>query len=177
MKKAASFFAFILFAAACASMRTGPMAGTTIRPTSGSTAMGMVHFQEMSDGSVEVQVDLTGVPAGVHGFHIHEMGDCGDEGKSAGAHFNPLSMPHAGPDSASRHAGDFGNVTAGENGEVHSTFITRSVTVREGTMSVVGRAVVLHRDRDDLRTQPSGNAGEPIACGVVQSHLASSMQR
>jgi Cu-Zn family superoxide dismutase len=130
----------------------------------------------LKDGSVEVEVDLTGVPPGVHGFHVHEKGDCGDNGNAAGGHFNPMNMPHAGPEAVSHHAGDFGNVTAGDNGEVHHRFNTRSITVREGTSSVINRAVILHANPDDLATQPTGNAGGRISCGVAQP-MAGSMHR
>jgi superoxide dismutase, Cu-Zn family len=157
------------------STRSGPMAMTTLAPTSGSSARGTVHMQELADGSVEVQVDLTGVPAGVHGFHVHERGDCGDNGNAAGGHFNPTSAPHAAPSSASHHAGDFGNVTANSNGEVHTKFTTRSITVAEGSRSAIGKAVILHANPDDLTTQPTGNAGGRIACGVVELHSMAGM--
>jgi len=162
-----SLSALILGACAHAS---GPMAMATLSPTSGSTAAGMVHFQQLGDGSVEVTVDLTGVPAGVHGFHVHDKGDCGDNGNAAGGHFNPNAMQHAAPDAASHHAGDFGNVTAEANGEVHTRFTTRSITVAPGATSVVGHAIILHANPDDLITQPSGNAGPRIACGVAEMH-------
>lgn len=158
-----------LILGACATAR-GPMAMTSLRPTTGSTAQGTVHMQELADGSVEVEVDLTGVPPGVHGFHVHAFGNCGDDGNAAGGHFNPMSMPHAAPDAASHHAGDFGNVTAAANGEVHTRFTTRSITVSEGERSAVGKAVILHANPDDLTTQPTGNAGGRIACGVVALH-------
>jgi Cu-Zn family superoxide dismutase len=122
----------------------------------------------MKDGSVEVTADLTGLTPGVHGFHIHDKGACGDNGNAAGGHYNPTNMPHAAPDAASHHAGDFGNVTAGANGEVHTSFTTRSISLAEGSMtSAVGHAVILHANPDDLTTQPSGNAGPRVACGVV----------
>lgn len=161
---------------ACASANR-PMAMTALQPTSGQTAQGTVHFQELRDGSVEVQVDLTGVAPGVHGFHVHEFGNCGDNGNAAGGHFNPTSMPHASPEAASHHAGDFGNVTAAANGEVHTRFVTRSITVAEGPRSVVGKAVILHTNPDDLVTQPTGNAGGRISCGVVSLHDMSAMPR
>ena len=150
----------------CASQR-GPAARATLQPISGSTAQGVIHFQELAGGEVEVHADLTGVPPGVHGFHIHEFGDCGDNGNAAGGHFNPLSAPHAGPDSASHHAGDFGNVTADASGRVNARFTTRSLKVTAGTTSAVGHAVILHANPDDLATQPTGNAGGRISCGVV----------
>ncbi|HUP46845.1 MAG TPA: superoxide dismutase family protein [Thermoanaerobaculia bacterium] len=177
MKKAVLLVVPVLILAGCATA-LGPMAMATLRPTtSGSTAQGTVHFQQLGDGAVEVEVDLTGVPPGVHGFHIHEFGSCADAGNAAGGHFNPTSMPHASPDAVSHHAGDFGNVTAGANGEVHTRFTTRSITVSEGPTSAVGKAVILHANRDDLTTQPTGDAGGRIACGVVELHQASAMRR
>jgi len=170
MKRFVPLCLSLLVAGACASAR-GPMAMATLQPATGSTARGVIHFQEMADGAVEVQVDLTGVPPGVHGFHVHEEADCSASG---GSHFNPGSMPHAGPDAASHHAGDFGNVFAEANGEVHTRFTTRSITVRESPISVVGRTVILHAGADDLRTQPSGKAGEAIACSPI-SAMAGSM--
>ena len=166
----------VLILTGCASSKL-PMAMTALQPISGSAAQGTVHFQQLRDGGVEVQVDLTGVPAGVHGFHVHEFGNCGDNGNAAGGHFNPTSMPHASPEAASHHAGDFGNVTASANGEVHARFVTRSITVAAGERSVIGKAVILHANPDDLATQPTGNAGGRISCGVVSLHDMSAMPR
>ena len=161
---------FTLVFGACASAPTGPMAQANLQPTSNSTARGTVHFQQLADGRVEVQVDLSGVPAGVHGFHVHDKGDCGDNGNAAGGHFNPTGSPHAAPGTSPHHAGDFGNVTADAAGEVHTRFTTSSVTVAAGDRSAVGHAVILHANPDDLTTQPTGNAGGRIACGVVTLH-------
>lgn len=165
----------VIFLAACASSKKGPMASAVVTPISGSTATGTVHFQELNDGSVDVTADLTKVPPGVHGFHVHDKGDCSDNGNAAGGHFNPMNMPHAAPDAQSHHAGDFGNVTADANGEVHTKFNTTSLTVHQGMNSVVGHAVILHANADDLTTQPSGNAGPRIGCGVVTLHDMASM--
>lgn len=157
-----------LFAlAACSTMGGGPTAMATLEPTSGSTAGGTVRLVQQSDGSVEVTVDLAGVPAGVHGFHVHDKGDCGDNGNAAGGHFNPSTTAHGAPTATPHHAGDFGNVTAGADGKVSTRFNTRSVTVAAGMNSAVGHAVILHANPDDLTTQPTGNAGGRIACGVV----------
>jgi superoxide dismutase, Cu-Zn family len=176
MKQALLLTVTVLLLGACASAK-GPMAMATLSPTtSGSTAQGTVHFQELADGAVEVQVDLTGVPAGTHGFHVHEFGSCANNGEAAGGHFNPTNQPHASPEAVSHHAGDFGNVTADANGEVHTRFTTRSIMVSTDIRSVVGKAVILHANRDDLTTQPTGNAGGRIACGVAQLHDAGSMR-
>ena len=179
MKKLALIAISLLVLASCRSGR-GAMAMANLNPSEGQTAKGTVHFQDLGEGSVEVVVDLTGVPPGEHGFHVHDKGDCGNNGQNAGGHFNPSNMVHGAPDAQSHHAGDFGNVTAGANGEVHTRFETHSITVKEGAMSVVGHAVVLHGNPDDLVSQPAGNAGPRIACGVTTlmtgDHMAGSMQ-
>jgi Cu-Zn family superoxide dismutase len=168
MKKLILFSITLLLFVSCASMSSGPSASATLSPTSGSTATGTVKLTQLGDGSVRVTVDLTGVPPGVHGFHIHDKGDCGDNGNAAGGHFNPAASAHGAPSADPHHAGDFGNVTADPDGRVHVEFTTRSVTVEAGPNSAVGHAVILHANPDDLVTQPTGNAGARIACGIVQ---------
>jgi len=173
MKKTAVLAFLILIAAlviACGSHRPGAMAMATLQATSTTGPSGTVHFTDQGDGGTEVQVDITGLdPHSVHGFHIHENPSCADMGNAAGGHFNPTSMPHAAPTAVSHHAGDFGNVAADDKGEVHEKFVTHSVTAHAGEISVLGHAVVLHEKADDLTTQPSGNAGKRIACGVVEA--------
>src|SRR2546430_8052975 len=95
---------FALVFAACAQSK-GPMAMAMLDSTSGSTAKGMVHFQDAGENGVEVVADLTGVPPGVHGFHVHEKGSCGNNGTDARGHFNPTGMVHRAPDAVSHHAG------------------------------------------------------------------------
>lgn len=168
MRKLILFSITLLVLASCASTPSGPSASATLSPTSGSTASGTVMLAQLGDGSVKVTVDLSGVPAGIHGFHIHDKGDCGDNGNAAGGHFNPATTAHGAPSAEPHHAGDFGNVTADANGRVHTEFTTRSVTVEAGPNSAVGHAVILHANPDDLVTQPTGNAGARIACGIVQ---------
>lgn len=168
MKKLVLFSISLLLLASCASMATGPSATATLISTSGSTATGTVNLAQLANGSVEVTANLRGVPPGVHGFHIHEKGDCGDNGNAAGGHYNPAGTPHGAPNADPHHAGDFGNVTADADGNVNTRFVTRSITVSEGPMTAVGHAIILHANPDDLTTQPTGNAGARIACGVVQ---------
>lgn len=168
MRKTCISLAAFLFMFGCAHSR-GPMATATLDSTSGSTAKGVVHLTDVGDGNVEVQADLTGVPPGVHGFHIHEKGDCGNNAQAAGGHFNPTGMIHGAPDAVSHHAGDWGNVTADDKGEVHAKFTTHSISLKSGdATNAVGHAIVLHGNPDDLTSQPAGNAGPRIACGVVQ---------
>jgi Cu-Zn family superoxide dismutase len=163
--------------AGCAST-SGPVATASMQATSGSSVSGTVRLQQMADSSVRVTLDLNGVPPGVHGFHIHEKGDCGDNGNAAGSHFNPTASPHGAPEAASKHAGDWGNVTADASGRVQTEFTTRSITLTEGAISAAGRALILHANPDDLTTQPTGNAGGRIACGVVSlQQMAGAMQQ
>ena len=178
MKKLVPLTILILLAAGCTSTaKQGPMAMALLSGISGTAAMGTVHFQELADGSVEVSVDLRNVPPGVHGFHVHDKGDCGDNGNNAGGHFNPAGVAHGAPEAMPHHSGDFGNVTADAAGLVKTTFTTRSITVSPGANSVVGHAVILHANPDDLTTQPTGNAGARISCGVATAHetMAGSM--
>src|SRR6266568_9335892 len=153
MKKIFIVLATVVLAVGCAHSNL-PNAMATLQPSSGQTAKGTVHLSDAGEGNVDVQVDLTGVPPGTHGFHFHEKGDCGNNGQNAGGHFNPTGMVHGAPDAVSHHAGDFGNVTAGANGEVHTRFETHSVTLKSGEVTnPLGRAVVLHEKADDLVTQ------------------------
>ena len=175
MRKTIVILSFAALTAACAHTKS-PMGVANLNPSGSQTARGTIHLQDAGDQGVEVKADLVGVPPGVHGFHVHETGDCGNNGQNAGGHFNPTGMPHGAPDAVSKHAGDFGNVTADANGEVHTQFMTHSISLKEGTPTyAVGRAIVLHANPDDLTTQPSGNAGARIACGVVNV-MAGDMQ-
>jgi len=173
---ATTLIAIAALAAACAH-GNHPMAMAMLAPISGSHAQGMVHFEQMPDGTVEVSADITGLdPNSTHGFHIHDKGDCGDNGNAAGGHFNPTAMAHGAPDATSHHAGDLGNITADDKGEVHIHVTSHMLTVDPGANSVVGHAVIVHANADDLTTQPSGNAGPRIACGVVEAHSMAQMQ-
>ncbi len=127
---------------------------------------GKVTFTQKSDG-VEIVGEFTGLQPGEHGFHVHEFGDCSmADGKCAGGHFNPAGEPHAGPDDAQRHAGDFGNIKA--DGQGHATYKrTDKIIKLNGPNSIIGRALIVHAKPDDLKTQPSGDAGDRVGCGVI----------
>lgn len=134
-----------------------------LHPTAGNMAQGVVTFTQ-EQGGVHVVAKLTGVPKGDHGFHIHEFGDCSAaDGTSAGGHFNPTSMAHAAPTAEKRHMGDMGNVTADDQGNVALDYIDKHIVLA----SIIGRGMVLHANPDDMTTQPTGNAGARIACGVI----------
>jgi Cu-Zn family superoxide dismutase len=137
-----------------------------LHPSSGSDARGVVIFTEIGN-DVRVTVEAKGLTPGKHGFHIHQFGDCSaPDAVSAGPHFNPTDMPHGGPEERNRHVGDLGNITAGEDGIVRENLVD-SIIALNGPNSIIGRAVVIHAKQDDLKSQPSGEAGARIACGVI----------
>ncbi len=137
-----------------------------LHPTTGSTVAGTVTFTAVGDG-VKVVADLTGLTPGKHGFHIHEFGDCSSpDAKSAGGHFNPTNHQHGAPDATDRHAGDLGNIEADASGKVHVD-VSDKVMKLSGSDSIVGHAVIVHEKADDLKTQPTGDAGGRVACGVI----------
>jgi Cu-Zn family superoxide dismutase len=146
----------------------GGTAAAEMKPASNSKVSGTISFTD-KDGKVEVAIDLKGLKPGEHGFHIHEKGDCSSpDAKSAGDHFNPDQKKHGAPDAPEHHAGDFGNLTADKDGNVKTTMTIDFVTLGEGPNSAVGKAVIVHEKKDDLKTQPTGDAGGRIACGVVE---------
>jgi Cu-Zn family superoxide dismutase len=133
---------------------------------SGSKVTGTVTFAKMGD-EVQVVADVQGLTPGKHGFHIHEKGDCSaPDASSAGGHFNPMHQHHGGPTSAEHHVGDLGNIEADASGKAHLDW--KGKMNLTGTDSVVGKSVVVHDKEDDLKTDPAGNAGPRVACGVIE---------
>jgi len=138
-----------------------------LHPTEGNKVSGTVTFVEVADG-VQIQAEITGLSPGKHGFHVHEFGDCSAvDLASAGAHFNPTSKPHAGPDAAERHVGDMGNVEADASGAAKLDYVDHEISLTNDQRSVIGRSVVLHAKADDLKSQPAGDSGARVACGVI----------
>ncbi len=136
---------------------------------SGSDVKGTVLFEDVK-GGVRVRVKATGLPAGMHGFHIHEKGDCSSgDGISAGGHYNPGNTRHAGPDSPTgkRHAGDLGNLAADGSGNASLNRVFKGVSILGGKNPIAGRGMIIHAGADDLKTQPTGAAGGRLACGVI----------
>jgi len=137
-----------------------------LHPTEGNKVHGMVTFAKASD-KVKVTAHIEGLTPGKHGFHIHEWGDCSSkDGAAAGGHFNPATAPHGAPDASQRHAGDLGNIEANQEGMAHLEW-TDPVMKLSGAGSIIGRGVIVHANADDLKTQPTGNAGGRLACGVI----------
>jgi Cu-Zn family superoxide dismutase len=166
----AAVVATLAFAAGCTSMRTpGPSATADLAPTQGNSARGTVTFTQVGE-RVRVVANLSGLAPGPHGFHLHEKGDCSaPDAMSAGGHFNPLGKPHAHYESAERHAGDMPAIVADAAGNTTLAVTLDTIRTGSGPTDIVGRSVIVHKDADDYRTQPTGNAGARVACGVVKS--------
>lgn len=141
-----------------------------LEPVGSGNARGDASFIDTEDG-LEVVVTMTGLEPGQHGIHVHEMGDCtGPAAEVGGEHFNPDGSQHGAPadDPSSRHAGDFGNISADENGEAQLNLTVDDLTV-EGTRGVVGRAIIVHMSEDDFSSQPAGESGDAVSCGVIEA--------
>jgi Cu-Zn family superoxide dismutase len=145
-----------------------PRATAQLQPTKGSKAFGEATFEQQGD-KVRVLVNVQGLkPGQQHGFHIHEVGDCSSgDGMSTKGHFNPMAKAHAHPGMG--HAGDLPALQADNGGRAKLDAMVEGVTVGPGPTSVVGRGLIVHADPDDYKTQPTGNAGARIACGVIRA--------
>lgn len=168
-----------LFSFAC-SRQTAEAPATATAANGASTAIchlsavgdsgvqGTVRFTSEA-GGVRVMVDISGLTPGDHGFHVHEKGDCSaPDATSAGGHYNPTGAPHAARDAQSRHLGDLGNITADASGRAQTSFVDTHLQLT-GANSIVGHAIIVHAGADDLTSQPSGNSGARVACGVIEN--------
>ena len=148
-----------------------PSAKAVITGTDPESALaGTVDFVE-TGGGVQVVAHLSNVaPAGKHGFHIHENGSCDDSGKAAGGHFNPGAVQHGllpkdGAEMA--HSGDMGNIEIDEAGNGTLTIYMPGLSLTNGGADITGKAVIVHEKEDDF-SQPTGNAGGRIGCGIIE---------
>jgi Cu-Zn family superoxide dismutase len=166
----AACFGALAFTAACTSTPAGPSATAQLQPTTNNTARGSVTFEQRGD-KVLLTATVEGLkPGQEHGFHLHEKGDCSSgDGLSTGGHFNPNGKPH-GPQHADHHAGDLPALKADASGRAELRAELQGVSVAAGTTSVVGRGLIVHAGPDDYTTQPTGNSGARIACGVVKAN-------
>lgn len=134
-------------------------------PTKDSKVQGRVTFSH-KDGKNTVHAVLSGLTPGEHGFHIHQYGVWSEDGMASGGHYNPTDHPHAGLAVKNRHVGDLGNITADDKGNAELT-INDAGFMFHGPTSILGRGVVVHAKADDLKSQPSGDAGGRLAVGVI----------
>lgn len=141
-------------------------ASVVLTPTTGNHVKGSVSLKETENG-VFIIADVYGLSPGRHGFHIHEKGDCSaPDASSAGAHFNPTNKKHGSPDETDRHVGDLGNLEADSKGHAHYERLDKAISL-SGSNSIMGRAIIVHEKEDDYMTQPTGDAGGRVACGVI----------
>ena len=136
-----------------------------LAPAANGKVKGQVTFLEETEG-VRVTANIEGLTPGKHGFHIHEKGDCSaPDFTSAGGHFNPTQMKHGSPTDPEHHVGDFGNIEANEQGVARFERVFSWLTFT-GTNSILNKGVIVHANPDDF-SQPTGNAGGRVACGVI----------
>jgi len=147
----------------------GPASKSTPPGNSVTGAGGTLQLATAGDG-VQINGQVTGLAANTeHGFHIHQTGDCSAaDFKSAGEHFNPDGALHGAPDSATHHLGDLAALKSDEQGTANVSATIAGATLKDGGVhDLVGKALIVHAKADDYKTQPSGNSGDRIACGVI----------
>jgi len=154
--------------AGCATLTDAPPAGRAdLQARSGSQVSGSVTFAPKGD-AVLVVARVSGLTPGEHGFHVHEAGDCGaPDAASAKGHFNPGGMMHGDYHHAEHHAGDLPNLIANASGVAEYRQEVKGLRLESGPNGILGRSVVVHADADDYRSQPAGNSGRRVACGVI----------
>ena len=169
LQRLATLAAAILLAACASNPETVTSRGAAqLKPTAGNTVSGTVTFSQQAKG-VLIAGEVRGLaPNREHGFHVHEKGDCsGPDGMSTGGHFNPTGAPHGAHDHSQRHAGDLASLKADATGLARFSYLSDAISVGSGVANVVGRGLIVHRDPDDFKTQPTGNSGPRVACAVI----------
>lgn len=147
------------------------MATAVLSPTEGNNTRGQLQFAVV-DGNIHVTGEVTGLsPGGEHGFHVHETGDCSaPDATSAGGHFNPANTGHGRAGQGEHHVGDSDNLVANDEGVAQVDRWLHGATLGDGAdTDIVGKGVIVHADADDYVTQPTGGAGDRLACGVIEA--------
>jgi len=144
----------------------------TMEPASGSNVSGEVNFTERENGKVRIEVEVENLSPGEHAVHLHENGDCSAaDASSAGGHWNPTMKPHGKRgDGTAFHKGDIDNMKVGDDGKGKLTMTIEGWSIGgPDSTNIIGKSVIIHEKADDFTSQPSGNAGGRISCGVIKA--------
>ena len=174
-KKVIFSLSLVALLSACQSMTAKPplTAVAEMKPTTAAagaqlTPTGRVKFTQLTNGKVLIEANISGLkPNAEHGFHVHAVADCSGDGLKTGAHFNPDNHPHNHPAQANRHAGALFNLKTNAQGVGVLRQEADTITLTDGKYSVIGQPLITHRDPDDYVSQPLGNAGPRISCGII----------
>ncbi|GGD15776.1 superoxide dismutase family protein [Aquisalinus flavus] len=149
----------------------GPAEARAVLMDPDGNEVGTVSFTQTPNG-VLIRAGLMNVPAGEHGFHIHETGSCSPDFGAAGGHYAPRSNEHGALVDGGMHAGDMPNIFVSEDGTLVTEVLNANISLEDGATGTLfdddGSAVMIHSGPDDYQSQPSGAAGDRIACGVVE---------
>lgn len=152
---------------------TATSGSVNLAPASGSLVSGKLALMPVS-GGVRITGEVGGLqPNTPHGFHVHETGDCSKaDATSAGGHFNPTGNPHGRAGAGPHHAGDMDNIMSNGEGVAKIDVVDTGVTLGGGAANdIANRAVIVHGKADDYTSQPSGDAGPRVACGVIKAQM------
>jgi len=162
--------AALAFALSLAAPAAGPAAHAVLKDAAGATVATAELTQ--TEKGVRLELKATALPAGPHGFHVHTVGKCeAPDFKTAGGHFNPGAKEHGLENAKGHHAGDLPNLVAGADGKGSAEALLTDATLGEGKGSLFqegGTALVIHAGPDDMKSDPAGNSGARIACGVIE---------
>jgi len=171
MKTTIAAASALILLTACETMPTDAplIASAALKPLKGSKTFGEVTFEQVGNKVRVVAFVQNLKPGEEHGFHIHEVGDCSsDDGMSTKGHFNPFGKRHGHYNTPDRHVGDLPSFKANKAGRANVQIELDQLSLRPGPGNIIGRGVIVHAGPDDYKTDPTGNAGARIACGVIR---------
>lgn len=165
MKKQIFILTGVALLVSCGTQKT-----YTVQAKSDTSTSGKVTFKERK-GAVTMKLSAENLTPGIHAIHIHEKGDCSaPDAMSAGGHWNPMQEMHGKWGHGEHHNGDIGNLVADENGKAVLTFTTDRwcLGCQDRQKNIVGKSIIIHKDKDDFVTQPTGNAGGRVGCVEIK---------